>query len=429
MIETLPPSVQAIGVVPPRVPSLPIGKTLLITNARLPGYSGLKRLWVSPQGTVQAVQSMDQAFERLPPEDLAVFNLQEDWLSLGGVDLQINGALGRAFPDLDGDSVDHLPTICRFLWEQGVDGFLPTLVTSDIAQLHRAMGAIARYIDENPASSTLGYSQARILGVHLEGPCLNPAKRGAHPAEHLQPLSVGSLQAILGEFTSLVKVVTLAPELDPSGAAVEYLRSHDIIVSLGHSLATAEQAQQAFEAGASMVTHAFNAMPSLHHRDPGLLGAALVEPGVRCGVIADGQHISPLMLNLLFRAGNGTEHLFLVSDALAPLGLPDGSYPWDSRQIQVDAGTARLEGGTLAGTTLALLTGVQNLVRWEIASVDEAIALATTAPRLALGCALDEVPRERLYLGRSVSNFLRWQYDAETRHLSWRRLVQDLPAG
>ncbi|MFN9942911.1 MAG: N-acetylglucosamine-6-phosphate deacetylase, partial [bacterium] len=109
-----------------------------------------------------------------------------------------------------------------------------------------------------------------------------------------------------------------------------------------------------------MITHAFNAMPPLHHREPGLLGAAMTDPRVFCGFIADGQHLDPIILKILIRA---SENLFLVSDALAPLGLPDGIYPWDSRQIEIINGTARLQDGTLAGTTLPLLVGVQNLVK------------------------------------------------------------------
>jgi N-acetylglucosamine-6-phosphate deacetylase len=208
---------------------------------------------------------------------------------------------------------------------------------------------------------------------------------------------------VLGDYAHVVKVMTLAPELDSTGKVIPYLRSLGITVSLGHSQATAAQAQQAFTQGASMVTHAFNAMPGLHHREPGLLGAALVHPGVYCGLIADGQHICPTMIQLLLRAGCYEKGIFLVSDALAPIGLPDGIYPWDTRQIEVKNGTARLPDGTLSGTTLPLLVGVQNLVQWGICEVEsvyafgigEAIALATEAPRQAIslpGMAVGQPP-------------------------------------
>lgn len=163
-----------------------------------------------------------------------------------------------------------------------------------------------------------------------------------------------------------------------------------------------------------MVTHAFNAMPSLHHRQPGLLAAALLDSKVWCGFIADGQHINPLMLKLLMQAS--PEGLFLVSDALSPLGLPDGLYPWDTRQIKVKDGTARLPDGTLSGTTLPLLQGVQNLVRWGICSVERAIALATEDPRKAMGLP-------GIGTGQSASALLRWHHDLEQGSVTWQRVL------
>jgi N-acetylglucosamine-6-phosphate deacetylase len=163
-----------------------------------------------------------------------------------------------------------------------------------------------------------------------------------------------------------------------------------------------------------MVTHAFNAMPSLHHREPGLLGAALTNPNVMCGFIADGEHVSAIMIDLLLRASNYEQGLFLVSDALAPLGLPDGVYPWDSRQIEVKNGTARLPDGTLSGTTLSLLVGVRNLIHWEICDLEKAIALATIAPRKAIG--LPQIG------DGEAATLLRWHYDDAKKELTWERL-------
>jgi N-acetylglucosamine-6-phosphate deacetylase len=394
--------------------------TTLITNVRMPGYSGLKRIWIDPQGIVQSIQTMDQSFDRMPPEDLQVLDLGQDWLSLGGIDLQINGALGLAFPDLDASNADRLPEICEFLWQQGVDAFMPTIVTAAIPQIQQSLATLSAYCAQIQPRKA-----ARILGVHLEGPCLNHAKRGAHPEAHLQPLTIAVMEELLRDHGAIVKLITLAPELDPSGAVIAYLRDRGILVSLGHSQATASQAKQAFDQGATLVTHAFNAMPSLHHREPGLLGAALVEPGIRCGVIADGQHISPIMLQLLFRASadpSNSHGLFLVSDALAPLGLADGHYPWDSREITVTNGTARLDDGTLSGTTLSLLEGVRNLVQWGICSIDDAIGLATIAPRIAISSIIDRGNRDhRYYIGRRIHELLRWRLDGQ--HLTWQRLI------
>ncbi|MEG3901887.1 N-acetylglucosamine-6-phosphate deacetylase [Microcoleus sp. B4-C5] len=395
-----------------------------ILNARLPGCKDLQMLAVDETGIIQEVLPMDAVFKRICPPHLQVVDVAGDWISLGGVDLQINGALGFAFPDLEIEHIEILPKICQFLWNQGVDAFLPTLVTTSVDKFRRSLSTIADYIRtvQTTVATTNKAKTAEIIGVHLEGPFLNPQKRGAHPVEFLLPLTIENVKQVLGDCADIVKIITLAPELDSTGEVISYLQSLGISVSLGHSQATAEQAQQAFDRGASMVTHAFNAMPSLHHREPGLLGAAIVYPGVKCGLIADGKHVSPTMIDFLLRAGRYEKGVFLVSDALAPLGLPDGVYPWDSRQIEVRKGTAWvrldyhsvLESATLAGTTLPLLAGVQNLVEWGICDAESAIALATESPRRAIGISG--------IIGKYATQLLRWNLNATTKELTWHRL-------
>jgi N-acetylglucosamine-6-phosphate deacetylase len=384
----------------PLLPKLMV-ENLTIINARVPGYTQLQRILTDDRGMIARIESMDVSGLSAS----STLDVAGDWISLGGVDLQINGALGLAFTDVEFTDLPKLADICQFLWEQGVDGFLPTLVTTSVEKIRQSLAVFAQLMVGQTANT------AQILGVHLEGPFLNPVKRGAHPAEYLLPLTVENVRRVLGDDAGVVKVMTLAPELDGDGEAIAYLRSLGITISLGHSLATAAQAHLAFDRGATMVTHAFNAMPGLHHREPGLLGAAIVRSGVRCGFIADGQHICPTMLQILLAASQFDRGLFLVSDALAPLGLPDGVYPWDSRQIEVTNGTARLADGTLSGTTLPLLAGVQNLVNWGICDVESAIALATVAPRQALNI--------EPWIGQWSSRLLRWN---TTPNLTGKRL-------
>ena len=378
-------------------------KNYKITNARIPGYVGMQEIEI---GNGKIVEIAD----RQTTANLPSLDVQGDWISLGGVDLQINGALGLAFPDVQMEDLGRLTQICDFLWKQGVDAFLPTIVTTSIENIHRSLAVFTEFMAHQPTNT------AKILGVHLEGPFLNPHKRGAHPEEYLLPLTLDCVTLVLNKYTEIIKVITLAPELDPTRTIVPYLRSLGIIVSLGHSQANFALAESAFTSGASMVTHAFNAMPGLHHREPGLLGAALTQPHVRCGFIADGKHVHPAMLELLVRAGRCGEGLFLVSDALSPLGLADGKYPWDRREIEVIDGTARLPDGTLSGTTRSLLVGVQNLVQWGICDLGDAIALATTAPRHALG----KSDFADIYIGQTA-NLLRWSINVD-RELSWQRL-------
>ena len=385
-----------------------IPKPFNIINARLPKSKDLHMLFINREGKVEQILPMDAILKRGPISDLKILDFAGDWVSVGGVDLQINGALGLAFPELSPENAHMLPKISQFLWDMGIDAFLPTLVTTSIENIHRSLAIIAD-------AKGKAESGAQIIGVHLEGPFLNPEKRGAHPEEYLLPLTVEKVKQILGDYTSLVKIITLAPELDPTGEVIPYLRSQGITISLGHSQATEVQADKAFEQGATMITHAFNAMPPLHHREPGLLGAALLHKKVMSGLIADGQHVCPTMINLLLGASKFAGGIFLVSDALAPLGLPDGTYPWDSREIVVKDGTARLHDGTLSGTTLPLLTGAQNLAKWGICEVETAIDLVTEAPRKAI-----KLPG--LNDNATARELIRWHFDEESKELSWQRL-------
>lgn len=393
-----------------------------IINARIENNS-LQRLLLNNENTIEQISPMVMQNQLSTSENTQLIDVDGDWISLGGVDLQINGCLGLAFPDLSVENAHMLPKICEYLYNCGVDAFLPTLVTTSVENIHRSLAVIENYIN----NSSRNIQQAEILGVHLEGPFLNYQKRGAHPAEYLLPLEIAEVKRVLGDYSHVVKIITIAPELDPTGEVISHIPP-GITVSLGHSQATATEAQQAFSQGATMVTHAFNAMPPLHHRQPGLLGAAIANPNVMCGFIADGEHVAPIMLDILLRASFYQKGAFLVSDALSPLGLPDGVYPWDSREIEVINGTARLADGTLSGTTLPLLVGVQNLVKWGLfqekmadvmPAAGVAIALATEAPRKAIGLP-------GIGVGSCGNNLLRWNFDAEKQELTWQRMNNQL---
>ena len=388
----------------------PMLRNIQIINARLTGYLNLQQLQIDNQGKIEAI--IPQSAKELSQESDKIIDAAGNWISLGGVDLQINGGLGLAFPDLDYHHLPLLEKIGQFLWQQGVDAYLPTIVTTSIENIQRSLSVIEDFL---MAQKSFTEPTAKVLGVHLEGPFLNLEKRGAHPAQYLLKPTLENVNQVLGKNPELIKIITIAPELDPSNQIIPYLKSLGITVSLGHSKATITDAENAFTLGASMITHAFNAMPPLHHRQPGLLAAAIRNPQVYCGFIADGQHVSPTMLDILLRASYAEKGAFLVSDALAPMGLVDGIYPWDERQIEVSQGTARLSDGTLSGTTLPLLSGVNNLLDWGIASPESAIALATESPRQAIAL-------QGLAVGQEA-NLLRWHGDQVSPKLVFKRLT------
>ena len=333
-----------------------------------------------------------------------------DWLSPRGVDLQINGGLGLAFPELTEADLPKLEELLALLWRDGVEAIAPTLVTCGLAPLRQALAVLAR------ARARHRPGLCQLLGAHLEGPFLEPSRRGAHPEEHLCPASLAALRERIEGFSGGpqgdIALLTLAPELEGADALIQELRARAIVVSLGHSAADASQAEAAFDAGVSMLTHAFNAMAGLHHRGPGPVGAAVLRGDVALGLIADGVHVAPTMAVLLQRLAPGAT--VLVSDALAPYGLGDGAHRWDERLLLVQDGSCHLEGGTLAGTTLPLLEGVIRLAAWGVPA-DQAIAAATLHPRRVLG---DMRSLPALLQGRPLAACLRWGHN--DNGLAWR---------
>ncbi len=307
--------------------------------------------------------------------------------STGAFDLQINGCLGLSFNNLFPTDKDKLREVCRFLFDRGVDAFLPTLVTTDLEALHRSLAVI-----ETVMGSGFSSTEAEILGVHLEGPFLHPDRRGAHPQEFLQDFTKDNVVKVVQHFAPIVRLITVAPELDQTGEAIALLQKMGIKISIGHTTCNLVQAQRAHDGQISMVTHLFNAMPGLHHREPGIVGFALTSD-LFCGLIADGIHVHPRIIDMVYRLK--PDRLFLVSDALSPLGLPAGEYPWDERRMTVKDGTCRLADGTLAGTSLDIMSGVINLVKWQICNLSKAIELVTINPWRALGIS----PRQTAPLG------------------------------
>ena len=330
-----------------------------------------------------------------------------DWISPRGIDLQINGGLGLAFPELTSDDLPRLIELLDQLWADGVEAIAPTLVTCGIEPLREALGVLRQ------ARSLHQPGRCRLLGAHLEGPFLAEARRGAHPLEHLAPPSLAALKQRIAGFEEEIALMTLAPELEGADAVIAALQDHGVLVALGHSAAKAEDAKTAFAAGVGMITHAFNAMPGLHPRAPGPLGEACRQGGIALGLIADGVHVAPTMAVLLQRLA--PKQIVLVSDALAPYGLADGEHRWDERVLLVRNGTCRLEDGTLAGVTLPLLEGVKRLASWT-ERPGAAIWSATVAPRLTIDLARS---LGNSLIGQPLNTLLRWN-QSETGELSWQ---------
>ena len=292
-------------------------------------------------------------------------------LSPGFIDLQVNGGFGLDFTTDPATIWAVAAALPRF----GVTTFLPTIITSPPAVARAAQDVLA----DGPPS---GWRGARPLGLHLEGPFLNPGKKGAHNPAYLRRPSA----ADLNDWSPAegVRLVTLAPELPWAGQAIAELVRRGVVVSAGHSLATFDEATAGFDAGARYATHLFNAMPTLHHREPGLVAAALADPRVTVGLVADGLHVHPALVGLLWR-WLGPERLNLVTNAMAALGTGPGEYMLGDYRVTVDDDTARLADGTLAGCVLSLDAMLGAFLSMSGATAAEALPTITTTPARLLG--------------------------------------------
>jgi N-acetylglucosamine-6-phosphate deacetylase len=286
----------------------------------------------------------------------------------GFVDLQVNGFAGVDFLSTDADGYRRAG---EALVETGVTSYLATFITAPEDDLLTALRAVPREI-----------TAPRIVGVHLEGPFLSPARLGTHPPAARRDPDPALLHRLLD--AGPVRLVTLAPELPGAAALIDLCTERGVVVSCGHSDATAAEAEEAFARGAKAVTHVFNAMRPLRHRDPGIAGAALVREDVVVALILDGIHLAAETATIVWRTAQG--RVALVTDAIAGAGLGDGVYALGGVAVQIRDGVARGPDGVLAGSTLTMLDAVRNLHALG-ASLEEALAAATSVPARLLGLA------------------------------------------
>jgi N-acetylglucosamine-6-phosphate deacetylase len=288
----------------------------------------------------------------------------------GFVDLQVNGFAEVDVMAADADGIDR---ICAALTDHGVTAWLPTLITAAAADTRRALCMLNAALDR-------GTPGAQPLGVHLEGPFLSPERLGTHPARHRRDPDA----AEIGAWRALAPVVavTLAPELPGALDLVAELSADGVLVSLGHSDATAAQAHAGFDAGARTATHLFNAMSPLRHRDPGLPGVALGRPDVTVQLIVDGHHLADDVVRLAFAAAR--DRVVLVTDATEAAAREEGEYEIAGVPVEVRAGAVRNGAGVLAGSALTLDAAVRNVAALGL-DLAEVLTAATSTPATLIG--------------------------------------------
>lgn len=302
-------------------------------------------------------------------DDLPVRRMPAAFVAPGLIDLQVNGGFGVSV----GNDPDALIHLAQELPRTGVTSFLPTAISAHAASYPGIFAAFATARDA---------PGARPLGLHLEGPFLSTARRGAHRQESIDAADAALFDDLLAQPD--LRLMTVAPERPSAVDRIRRLRERGVVVSLGHSDATYEAFVAGANAGATMATHLFNAMSPFEHRQPGAIGASLVDDRLTVGLIADGVHSHPASLLLTLNA-KGPARIALVTDMVSAAGMPPGRYELGGQQVESDGVSVRLDDGTLAGSVLTLDQAVRNVVAWTGTPAATALTLASEVPARVLG--------------------------------------------
>jgi len=300
----------------------------------------------------------------------------------GFVDVHIHGAGGRDVMEATPEALDKITsTVARF----GTTSMVATTVTAPVDVTCKSLEGIAKYIRAQKPAAERDRFAAEILGIHLEGPFIAHARRGVHPPESIAAPSVAVFKQFLEAADGTVKMITIAPEIPGAIDLIHAATSEGVVVGLGHTDATFEQARAAIDAGARHGVHVYNAMRPFNHRDPGVIAAILTDSEVTAEIIADGVHVAAPALQVLLGT-KGFDTVIAISDGISATGMPDGKYRLGEFEVNVSKGVARSAEGNLAGSTLTLDRALRNLVGLGVPFVD-AVRMATILPARRLGVA------------------------------------------
>lgn len=384
---------------------------LLLADGRI-AYAG-------PKDFVPPVILLPEDKGTIPLDSCRRFDAGGAWIFPGFIDLHVHGGAGADTMDAE---LDSLQRIARLHASHGTTGMLATTMTESMDRVKAACHGVKEAV---AASLRPDWQGAVIHGVHLEGPYINPKRAGAHAPDLMRTPDIAELGDIVSILEDAFKLITLAAELPGGSEALAYLDRAGVVVSLGHTDATFDQANALFDAGARHLTHTYNAMRSLHHREPGALGAALTRPGVLCELIADGIHVHAAAVKIMIGA-KGADEVCLITDAMAACGMPEGEYTLGPKKVIVKDGSCRLEDGTLAGSVLTM----DRAVGWVIEEVGvkpwEAARMAAYNPARQLG--LHE-RKGSLQIGKDADvTVLNDRFEAIATFIEGRQLERDDPA-
>ena len=338
---------------------------------------GFKNTWiVTEKGLEKTSLTYDEKFVTIGKNEEGLQELHEEYVVVPGfIDEHVHGAAGS--DAMDG-TMEDLGKIANALASEGTTAFLATTMTQSPENITKALKAVKAYRELSPESG------AEILGVHLEGPFISKDFVGAQPIEYLAKPSVEVFKKYQDASGDCVRIVTLAPEVEGSTELIKYLVSQNIVASIGHTNATYVDVKKAVEVGATNLTHTYNAMKPLHHREVGTVGSGFLFDELNCECICDGIHVSGPAIQLLHK-NKPADKMTLITDAMRAKHMPDGVSELGGQVVIVKNGEARLENGTLAGSVLKMNNAVKNVMKFLNLPLEEVVKLASQNPAKNLG--------------------------------------------
>ena len=338
---------------------------------------GFKNTWiVTEKGLEKTSLTYDEKFVTIGKNEEGLQELPEEYVVVPGfIDEHVHGAAGS--DAMDG-TMEDLGKIANALASEGPTAFLATTMTQSPENITKALKAVKAYRELSPESG------AEILGVHLEGPFISKDFVGAQPIEYLAKPSVEVFKKYQDASGDCVRIVTLAPEVEGSTELIKYLVSQNIVASIGHTNATYVDVKKAVEVGATNLTHTYNAMKPLHHREVGTVGSGFLFDELNCECICDGIHVSGPAIQLLHK-NKPADKMTLITDAMRAKHMPDGVSELGGQVVIVKNGEARLENGTLAGSVLKMNNAVKNVMKFLNLPLEEVVKLASQNPAKNLG--------------------------------------------